>query len=243
MLQPPLREDRPRVSPEVSSRQTLSESPLFREVPARELERLAQLLYRRVFPAGASVLTAEQPGEAIYLIMEGSVKVYVLSADGAEVILALLGPGEVVGEMSLADSLGRSADVLTLEETAFLWMDRKTFRSSVAESPVLARNLAEIFSRRLRVANARLLALATLDVPGRVASQLLALAREYGEETEEGVRIPIRLTQADLAALVGASRVRVNQALGSLRKRNAISVGRDGRITVLDADALARRAR
>jgi CRP/FNR family cyclic AMP-dependent transcriptional regulator len=227
------------------SPEALSGMSLFRGMPRGELERLAPLLYRRVFLADANVLTAEQPGEAVYLIVGGSVKVYVLSGDGAEVILAVLGPGEVVGEMSLADSLGRSADVLTLEETTFLWLDRTTFRSSVVESPVLARNLAEIFSKRLRVANARLLALATLDVPGRVASQLLALAREYGDKAPEGggVTIPMRLTQTDLAALVGASRVRVNQALGFLRKRNAISVGGDGRITVLDADALARRAR
>ena len=158
-------------------------------------------------------------------------------------ILAVLGPGEMVGEMSLADSLGRSADVTTLEETIFLWVDRITFRSSIAESAALARNLAEIFSKRLRVANAHLLSMASLDVSGRVASQLLSLAREYGDENQEGVRIPIRLTQVDLAALVGASRVRVNQALGFFRKRNAISLERDGRITVLDADALARRAR
>ena len=74
----------------------------------------------------------------------------------------------------------------------------------------------------MRLANAHLLSLAALDVPGRVASQILSLSREYGEETEEGVRIPIRLTQSDLAALVGASRVRVNQALGYLRKRSLI---------------------
>jgi len=80
-------------------------------------------------------------------------------------------------------------------------------------------------------------------VPGRVASQLLALAREYGQETPEGKRIPMRLTQADLAALVGASRVSVNQALGQFRKRGTISTARDGRFTVHDQEALARRVR
>jgi CRP/FNR family cyclic AMP-dependent transcriptional regulator len=222
----------------------LSGLPLFRGVPARELERIAPLMHQRTFPAGSTVITAEQPGEAVYILLKGSVKVHLFLPDGTEMILAVLGPGEVVGEMSLADSLGRSADVTTLEETTFLWVDRTTFRSSMAESPILARNLTEIFSKRLRVANARLLAMAALDVSGRVASQLLALAQEYGEEAPEGgVRIPMRLTQADLAALVGASRVRVNQALGFFRKRSAISSDRDGRIIVLDADALARRAR
>ena len=222
---------------------TLSGISLFRGMPTRELERLAPLLHERNFPARASVLTAEQPGEAIYLIIEGSVKIHLLTPEGTEVILAVLGPGEIVGEMSLADSLGRSANVTTLEESALLWMDRRTFRSGVEGSTVLGRNLADVLSRRLRLANAHLLSLATLDVPGRVASQLLALAHEYGEEASDGVLIPITLIQADLAALVGASRVRVNQALGFFRKRNAISIDKDGRITVLDADVLSRRAR
>jgi CRP/FNR family cyclic AMP-dependent transcriptional regulator len=222
---------------------TLSGISLFRVMPTRELERLAPLLHERNFPARASVLTAEQPGEAIYLIIEGSVKIHLLTPEGTEVILAVLGPGEIVGEMSLADSLGRSANVTTLEESAMLWMDRRTFRSGAESSTVLGGNLADVLSRRLRLANAHLLSLATLDVPGRVASQLLALAHEYGEEASDGVLIPITLIQADLAALVGASRVRVNQALGFFRKRNAISVDKDGRITVLDADVLARRAR
>jgi CRP/FNR family cyclic AMP-dependent transcriptional regulator len=212
-------------------------------MPAQELERLAPLLHERSFPAGASVLTAEQPGEAVYVLLRGSVKVHLLTPDGAEVILAVLGPGEVVGEMSLADSLGRSASVTTLEESVFLWIDRTTFRSGVEGFPVLARNLADILSRRVRLANAHLLSLATLDVSGRVASQILSLSREYGEETPDGARIPIRFTQSDLAALVGASRVSVNQALGYLRKRGLISTDREGRFIVHDEKALSQRAR
>jgi CRP/FNR family cyclic AMP-dependent transcriptional regulator len=216
---------------------------LFRGMPVQELERLAPLLHERIFPAGASILIAEQPGEAVYMLLRGSVKVHLFTPDGAEVILAVLGPGEVVGEMSLADSLGRSASVTTLEESVFLWIDRPTFRSCIKGSPVLARNLADVLSRRVRLANAHLLSLATLDVPGRVAAQILSLSREYGEETPDGVRIPIRLTQSDMAALVGASRVRVNQALVYLRKRGLISIDGEGHFTVHDENALAKRAR
>jgi CRP/FNR family transcriptional regulator, cyclic AMP receptor protein len=216
---------------------------LFRGMTPHELERLAPLLHERSFPAGASVLTAEQPGEAVYVVLRGSVKVHLLTPDGAEVILAVLGPGEVVGEMSLADSLGRSASVTTLEESIFVWIDRTIFRSGIEGSPVLARNLADILSRRMRLANAHLLSLAALDVPGRVASQMLSLSREYGKETTDGVRIPIRLTQSDLAALVGASRVRVNQVLGYLRKRGLISIDSEGHFIVHDENALAQRAR
>lgn len=222
----------------------LSEISLFRGVPTRELERLATLLHEKIFPAATNVITAEEPGEGAYVILSGTAKVYVTHTGGTEVILAILGPGEIVGEMSVADSLGRSASVLTLEDSTFLWMDRKTFLSSMEEVPAIARNLVGILSRRLRLADTHTRSLAALDVHGRVAAQLLAFAREYGQPMPEGgTRIPLRLTQRDLAGLVGASRVRVNQALGFFRKRGAISVGEDGRFTVHDEEALARRAR
>jgi len=121
-------------------------------------------------------------------------------------------------------------------------MDREAFRRSAEEVPALGKNLAHVLSRRLWLANTH--SLSALDVPGRVAAQLLALATEYGEPAPEGgTLVPMPLTQTDLAALVGASRVRVNQALGFFRKRGAISVAEDGRFTVRDSDALARRAR
>jgi CRP/FNR family cyclic AMP-dependent transcriptional regulator len=221
----------------------LARVPLFGGLPRSELSRLSEHLHESRFPAGTNVLIAEQPGEAVYVIVAGSVKVHAIRSDGTEVVLAVLGAGEVLGEMSVADSLGRSASVVTLEDSTLLWMDRRTFRASVASSTALSRNLAEVLSKRVRLANARLISLASLDVPGRVASQLLSLAHEYGQQTPTGTRIPMRLTQTDLAALTGASRVSVNQALGQFRKRGAISIAKDGRISVHDEDALARRAR
>jgi CRP/FNR family cyclic AMP-dependent transcriptional regulator len=192
---------------------------------------------------GASKATCAS--EAVYILLEGSVKVYLIHTDGGEVILAILGAGEIVGEMSLADSLGRSASVATLEESTFLWMDRKTFLSGMEEVPAIARNLVGILSRRLRLADTHTRSLASLDVHGRVAAHLLAFAREYGESQPDsgGTLIPLRFTQTDLAGLVGASRVRVNQALGYYRKRGEISLDKDHRVTVHDEEALARRAR
>jgi CRP/FNR family transcriptional regulator, cyclic AMP receptor protein len=222
----------------------LQEVDLFRGLPLERLEKLAPMLHERSFPANTNVIAADERGEGVYAIISGTVKIYVTDADGAEVIIAVLGPGEVVGEMSLADSLGRSASVLTLERSSFLWMDRKTLLAGMEESPVIARNLAGILSRRLRLANTHTRSLAALDVHGRVAAQLLAFAREYGEDLPgRDTRIPLRLTQSDLAALVGASRVRVNQALGHYRKRGAISIHDDHRITIHDQEALERRAR
>ena len=224
---------------------TLSGMCLFRSAPTQSLERLTPLLHERSLPAGASVLAAEQPGEAVYVLLRGAVKVHTSLPDGTEVILAVLGPGEVVGEMSVSDSLGRSASVTTLEDCTFLRMDRRTFLSSMEEVPAIARNLVGILSRRLRLADTHIRSLAALDVHGRVAAQLLAFAREYGKPQPigGGTLIPLFLTQTDLAGLVGASRVRVNQTLSNYRKRGSIFLDKDHRITVHDEEALARRAR
>jgi CRP/FNR family cyclic AMP-dependent transcriptional regulator len=228
-------------SPELS---ILSEVALFRGLTAEQVSKMRPQLRRRTFPASTNILTAEEPGETVYVVLEGSVKVYVSRPDGTEVVLAVLGRGELVGEMSLADSLGRSANVITLEETSFLLIDLRTFRASMEEMPTIALNLANVVSRRLRLANAHLRSVAAMDVTERVAAQLLALAREYGEPSPGGgTLIPLPLTQGDLAGMVGASRVRVNQAMAFCKKRRYLSVGTDHRITVHDADALARRAR
>ncbi len=222
----------------------LSEVALFRGLSPEQLSKLASLLHERTFPAGTNVITAEERGEGAYVILDGSAKVYVTHTDGTEIILAILGAGEVVGEMSLADSLGRSASILTLEDSTLLWMDRRTFLWSMEEMPAVARNLVGILSRRLRLADTHTRSLAALDVHGRVAAQILAFAREYGEPLPGGdILILLRLTQTDLAGLVGASRVRVNQALGYYRKRGTISLNKDHRIIIHDEEALARRAR
>lgn len=222
----------------------LSEVSLFRDLHSEQLSNLAARLHQKTFPSGANVITAEEKGDSVYVILEGTAKVYITHTDGQEVILAILGPGEVVGEMSAADSLGRSASVLTLEDSTLLWMDRLTFLSSMEEMPAIARNLVGILSRRLRLADTNTRSLAALDVHGRVAAQLLAFAREYGEPLSDGgILIPLRLTQTDLGGLVGASRVRVNQVLGYYRKRGSISLNKDHRIVVRDEESLARRAR
>lgn len=220
----------------------LTEIDLFHGLSGAELDLLSTHLRRRTIPAGSVVTSVEQPGEVVYFVMDGAVKIHVEQAEGADVILSILGPGEVVGEMSVVDSLGRSASVETLEETTLYWMDRSAFWDCLRSMPQLGFNLTSVLSRRLRLANERIQALATLDVYGRVARHILALAHEYGEQTPEGdVRIPIRLTQTDLASIVSASRVRVNQVMQSYKRRKWISVDRGYCTIVHQREALAAR--
>ena len=217
----------------------LANLDLFRGLSNSELTRVNDQLGRTKFPAGAMILTASQPGEVTYIILEGTLKVSVLERNGRELILALLGPGEIVGELSMADRAGRSADVTALEPATLVWMDRHGFDQLRREIPTLTENLLRLMSRRLRLANGQLQAVATLDVHGRVARQLLVLADTLGEALPNGaVRIPLRVTQSDLAALVGATRVRVNEVLVGFSKRGFIEVDAKHRITVKDRDEL-----
>jgi len=170
----------------------------------------------------------------------GTLKVVQTSAGGNEVILGLVGPRDVLGELALIDRGTRSADVVALEDCTLLWFDRTGFRQLRQAAPVVMDNLLELTARRLRLANHQIQALATLDVAGRVARQLIALAGAYGVPEGSGIRIDLQLTQTDLAALCGATRVRVNQALMSLRKQGLIADTDDRRIIVLDAVGLER---
>lgn len=222
----------------------LAETALFCGLSTDQLETLRPHLRSKTFPAGTNVVLVEQPGEVLFVILSGTVKVQIDQADGSEVILAVLGAGQSVGEMSVTDKLGRSANVITLDESTLAWMDRSTFAGYQQLMPRLTENLALILSNRLRVANGQIQALATQDVYGRVARQLLSLAEAYGKpDNKGGIMIPMRLTQADLASLVGASRVRVNQTLMLFKDTGAISVDPALRITIHNQAALEARCR
>jgi CRP/FNR family cyclic AMP-dependent transcriptional regulator len=220
----------------------LAEVPLFRSLTNEQLSKLSALLQCKRYSTGTEVIRVNQPGEIAYIILDGSVKVHTDQPDGGDVIMAILGAGEVVGEMSLVDSLDRSASVTTLEPSTLLLMERANFWSCLREMPTMTYNLVNILSRRLRLANVHAQSLSRLDVYGRVAGQLLAFAREYGEPTSNGdILVPLRLTQSDLASMVGASRVRVNQALSFYKRRNYLSVNNERRIVIHDTAALSRR--
>lgn len=218
--------------------------PLFQGLNPPQLAWVGERSHRRAFPAGTNIITAEQPGEVVYIILTGTVKIHVEQADGRDVTLAILGRGDTVGEMSLLDSAGRSASALTLEDSLLLWMDRDAFQDCLRTLPPVSANLVRILSGRVRLANELIQALATLDVTGRVARQLLAFADKYGEAAADGdVLIPIRLSQGDIAELVGASRKRVNQAMVLFREQGLVSLNQNGRITVHDRSGLAKFCR
>ncbi len=228
--------------PAVEDLSLLTKVFLFEGVSERELTELNKLLQRKTFRAGAKIITITDRGEWVFILLEGTVKIYVDQLDGSEVILAFLGPGDTFGEMSMVGTGGRSANVVAVEDCICLSMDRPAFHRCLRSMNTLAYNLVRLMNRRLRLANEQIQALSSLDVKGRVARQLLAFAQQYGNEAVlPGMSIPMRLTQTDLAALVGASRERVNQVIVEFKEDGLIEVDAAHRVTVIDPQRLARR--
>jgi len=218
----------------------LKEIQLFADLPEHDLQLLAGQVRRSTVPAGTLLITAPVAGEAIYFIVEGSVKVQLVSENGVELTIALLGPGQMVGEMSLVSGHGRAANVITREETTLVWMERRAFLKAIDRSPSLTRNLLRELSLRLEEANGRLQALGTLDVTGRVARQVLELAEQYGRPVPgQGTLIPLPVTQGEIAEMIAATRERVNQIMVRLKKASVLSVDPASRITVHRPDVLA----
>jgi CRP/FNR family cyclic AMP-dependent transcriptional regulator len=228
--------------PAVEDLSILSTIPLFEGVAHSDLEQLNQLLHKKAFATGTNVITVADRTELVFILLDGTVKIYVDQIDGSEVILAFLGPGDTFGEMAMVGSAGRSANVVTLERCSTLAMDKSSFHRCLKEMNELSYNLVSLTARRLRLANEQIQALSTLDVRGRVARQIVAFGQQYGEPIEpKGVRIPLRLTQTDVASLVGASRERVNQVIVDFKESGFISVDPTHRISVHDQDALIAR--
>jgi CRP/FNR family transcriptional regulator, cyclic AMP receptor protein len=224
------------------TRNLLADIDLFSGLTPVQFDWVAQRAHRRVFEAGRNVMTIEQPGEAVYIILHGTVKIHVEQGE-RDVILSILGTGDLLGEMSLIDSVGRSASAVTLEDSLMLWMDKATFSYMLDNFPPVARNLVKILSARVRLNDQLIQALATLDVNGRVARQLLAFAEKYGHAKEGATQIRIVLTQSDIADLVGASRKRVNQTMVLLKERGLIDTDSEGRIAIKNSEGLARYCR
>ena len=212
----------------------------FADLPEEEIQVLSSATKRRTFRAGEVIFHRDDPGQVLYMIKEGKVKICNISPDGQEVSLAVLGKGEYFGEFALLDGLPRSADAVALEKVESYTLQRSDFHNIILKNPKIAILVLEALSKRLRNTDQMVEDLIFLDVYGRVAKKLLELADAHGVKTDEGVRIDVRLTQQELASMVGASRESVNKVLGYFTDKNFISTDKH-RITIHNMNDLKRR--
>lgn len=195
---------------------------------------------RRRFARREVLFHEGDPGDTLHLIDKGRVAVRITTPVGDVATLAVLGPGDVVGEMALLDNAGhRGATVIALERTETLALHRDQFLELRREHPAVDRFLVAVLAAEVRRLDAQLMEALFLPVERRVLRRLLALTGVYGEEPN-GAEIP--LTQDDLASLAGTSRATVNRVLRQAEEAGWVSLGR-ARIRVLDHERLARRAR
>jgi CRP-like cAMP-binding protein len=183
-----------------------------------------------------------QPGDQLFLIIEGKVKLGHASADGRESLMAVLGPGEMFGELSLFDPGPRAASATALTEARVVRLDNAQLMPWLAGRPEVAASLLQALARRLRRTNEAMADLVFSDVPGRVAKALMELGEKFGTMVSGGLLVTHDMTQEEIAQLVGASRETVNKALADFAQRGWISL-ESRQVLILDVERLGNRAR
>lgn len=217
-------------------------APLFAGIDEEAARALLASMSRVDLPRGQALFHEGEPGDRLYVIAEGKLKLGRRSADGRENLLSILGPGEMFGELSLFDPGPRTASATAVADARLLELAHDELIAWLERYPAVAKHLLEALARRLRRTNEALADLVFSDVPGRVAKALLDLSTRFGQPVEDGLRVAHDLTQEELAQLVGASRETVNKALADFTARGWVR--REGRaVVLLDMQRLERRAR
>ncbi len=218
----------------------LRQVSLFAALADEDAAQLMSAAKKRAFRSGEVIFHRDDPGQVLYMIKEGKVKICIISPDGQEISLAVLGKGEYFGEFALLDGLPRSTDAIALEKVECYTLQRSDFRNAIMKNPQIALQVMEALTKRLRNTDNMVEDLIFLDVYGRVAKKLLELADMHGVKTDDGVRIDVRLTQQELASMVGASRESVNKVMGYFTEKDFISTDKH-RITLHRITDLKRR--
>ena len=209
--------------------------PFLADLEDEERRLLAASLRRRRYPRNEVIFHQDDPGNCLFVLVSGSVKIIRRSIDGRELILSLIAPGEYFGELSLLDGEPRSADAVALEPSELLLLPRDTFLRTLEASPDAAIRLLASLSRHYARRLTDVVEDATfLDVSARLARVLVHLTRS----TDGGSMPRTQLTQTALAAMVGATRESVNKWIGFFERRGWVRRER-GELVILDLEGLA----
>jgi len=217
-------------------------APLFAALDDDATESLRARM-QQVQLARAEVLFAEgDQGDRLYVILEGKIKLGRTKSDGRESLLAVLGPGEMFGELSLFDPGPRTATATSVGDSVLIGLGHEAIQPWLLQHPQVAFTLLNALARRLRRTNDSLADLVFSDVPGRVAKALLDLSTRFGRPTDGGLLVAHELTQEELAQLVGASRETVNKALADFAGRGWLRLEARA-VVLLDVERLRHRSR
>lgn len=224
-----------------SAIEALERVQLFTGLDSASLERLATGLRTRRFRRNEVLFHQGDPGDALFIVTAGAVKILLPSEEGDEAILATVRPGAFFGELALLDGAPRSATAVALEPTETLVLPRDRFRQLIDTEPAIRDALLAALAGELRRLTDHVEELHFLDMTGRMAARLLRLAQGAGAATDGSVRLDGPYTQGDLASMIGATRQSVNKLLGQFVDDGLIRVDPDA-IVIVDLPGLERTA-
>ncbi len=221
--------------------ETLRTTQVFGALDPTALADLAAVCVPRSFRRDQFLCYQGDPGDSLFVLVDGLVKITVASERGDEMVLATLGAGEVLGELSVIDPGPRSASAVAVQPTTTLVINRTALLTAMQQSPALLDALLHTLGAMVRRLTEQATDLVFLDLGGRIAKLLVQQAERQSEDPSQRLSVDLHLTQTELAQMVGASRPAVNRVLQGLVGRGVIKV--DGRtIEIVDAPALRRRA-
>ncbi len=221
--------------------QILSKTEILRSVEPGVASELTKQLHACEFSAGQAIFAQGDAGDQLYVIVTGKVKISLRGSGDRETLRAILGPTDMLGELAVFDPGPRTRTATAITDVRTVWLDREALRAWIAHRPVIAERLLQALTRRIRDTEDELVELVFSDVAGRVARQLLLLARRFGTHEGDALRVLHELSQDEMAQLVGADRASVNKALRNFTDRGWIHV--DGKsVLIVEPDALAGRA-
>ena len=222
--------------------EVLKKAPLFAGLEDEAASALAAAMGTIKLNRGEVLFHEGDKEDRLYVVVSGKIKLGRSGSAGRENLLAILGPGQMFGELSVFDPGPRTSSATAVTDVRLGTMDRDGLREWINKRPEIAEQLLRVLARRLRRTNNALADLIFTDVPGRVAKALLQLARQFGQQDGPNLRVTHDLTQEELAQLVGASRETVNKALADFGHRGWLRL--EGKsVIILDPERLSRRAR
>jgi CRP/FNR family cyclic AMP-dependent transcriptional regulator len=222
----------------------LEQAPLFSVLHPTDLETLGGKFHAVRYGKGEVIFRDGEPAERLFLIDRGRVKLSISTPAGQELLIAVLGRGQIFGELAVIDRGPRAMDARAMEATQVCALDSDVFWTMLENRPALARRLLELMARRLRRADRASQDLVFFDAPTRLARGLLSLAEEHGEQEGEGqeIRITVRVTQEEMAQMIGVTRESANRLIASFAGRGWIDWN-EGHPLLLRPEALMRRGR
>lgn len=220
----------------------VSNIPLFRSLSSEDRSDLASLLRVQKVKAGEVLFRKGSEGTTLYIIENGAVKIVLPSRLGDEMIITIFSEGDFFGEMALLDNMPRSADAVAVDPSCLLLLNRSDFLHFLKKSDAAIKAILSSLSMRLRRTDDLLEDTSFLNIPARFAKKLLELGTTFGHRDGETLEISLRLTQKDMADMVGATRESINKELRVLREKGIVTLSGSS-LVINDITRLKRRIR